>query len=449
MRRFLAFVFAAFIAVAASAQTIPPVLNFGQNWTGGAFYKVLPPWTYQFNFLSGSLDPSITFTRGSTAMYYNSSGILTSSATNTPRFDYNPSTLALNGLLIEQSSTNLVAYNQAYTNAYWASQHISTTDNAATSPDGTSDASRFITDTSSNFHQIFGTAIAVSASTAYTFSAYVKADGWNYAFINGTSGANVSAVAFNLTTGAESGLYTGNTLSLTYGSQRLPNGWWRVWETFTTPAGYTSLSPSIGALNASGNFSGGGTGDGVSGIYVFGAQLEALPFDTSYIPTTTGSVTRSADNAIVSSPSWFNASSGAVVANVIFGSSGQTGFPWILDFNDGLNDNEIGIYTHLAGASVKINAGSASQLDQTIISSIAQGTLYSMGLSYAAANQYWAVNGGAVSSQGAITLPTGISQLDIGQENVSFASQPCDCWEQSITYWNYQLSPTQLQAVER
>ena len=64
-----------------------------------------------YNFLTGTLPTPLTFTRASSGWYYNSSGILTQAANNVPRFDYNPLTLALNGLLIEQQSTNLVKNN--------------------------------------------------------------------------------------------------------------------------------------------------------------------------------------------------------------------------------------------------------------------------------------------------------------------------------------------------
>jgi hypothetical protein len=54
------------------------------------------------------LDPRITFTRASTATFTGSNGLLQTAAINAPRFDYNPTTLASLGLLIEEQRTNLI-----------------------------------------------------------------------------------------------------------------------------------------------------------------------------------------------------------------------------------------------------------------------------------------------------------------------------------------------------
>jgi hypothetical protein len=61
----------------------------------------------------GSLDPRITFTRASTATYFDSAGVMQTAAVNAPRWDYDPVTRALRGLLIEEARTNLLLNSAA------------------------------------------------------------------------------------------------------------------------------------------------------------------------------------------------------------------------------------------------------------------------------------------------------------------------------------------------
>jgi hypothetical protein len=71
--------------------------------------RALPPPALALNFLAGApLDSRITFTRSTTATFVGSNGLLQSSAINAPRFDYNPTTLAPLGLLIEEQRVNLL-----------------------------------------------------------------------------------------------------------------------------------------------------------------------------------------------------------------------------------------------------------------------------------------------------------------------------------------------------
>jgi len=69
--------------------------------------RVLPK--LALDFTTAILDPRITFTRsGNTATVINSSGVIVGVNADIPRFDYNPTTLVCNGLLIEESRTNVL-----------------------------------------------------------------------------------------------------------------------------------------------------------------------------------------------------------------------------------------------------------------------------------------------------------------------------------------------------
>ncbi len=89
-----------------------------------------------------TVDPRITFTRASTATYFDAAGVLSSAANNVPRIDYDPETLICKGLLIEEARTNLLTYSEQFDNAAWikSNANISVTSTNSTSPDGTASA---------------------------------------------------------------------------------------------------------------------------------------------------------------------------------------------------------------------------------------------------------------------------------------------------------------------
>lgn len=192
-----------------------------------------PGVTMDLSFMSsGTLPPSVTFIRASTASYFNATGTMQTAAANTPRWDYNPSTLALNGLLIEEPRTNALL-------------------NSAT----------------------LGTQSVAVTAQAYTLSFY---------------GAG---------TITKSGTATGALV----GTGAFPQ---RVSQTFTPTAGTLTLT--------------------VTGT-VQNAQLEAGAFPTSYIPTTSAAVTRSADVATIASIPGRNAAAETFAAEFLLVTSQRSG----------------------------------------------------------------------------------------------------------------------------
>lgn len=210
---------------------------------------------------------------------------LTPSAQSSQAFTLgNPTWLTPRGMLIEEQRTNLAPYSNGFDNIAWgaAAGAMTATPSATISPDGSNNGYKLIPFTSAVSHYI-GQSIAVGGNQA-TFSIYAKAAGYNYIVLM-TSSANAS---FNISTGAlqaTSGAVQATSVT------SVGNGWYRCSLTATnaTSVHYVSCgsSPSAAFFSAA--------GDGVSGVFIYGLQIEAGSFATSYIPTTTGSVTRVAD----------------------------------------------------------------------------------------------------------------------------------------------------------
>ena len=67
----------------------------------------------------------ITFTRSTTGTYVGSDGLIKTASVNEARFDHNPATGEILGLLVEEARTNVLQYSQDFTNAYWTKTNSS------------------------------------------------------------------------------------------------------------------------------------------------------------------------------------------------------------------------------------------------------------------------------------------------------------------------------------
>lgn len=264
--------------------------------------------TYQLDSGSGleskTFAQIITFTRASGGGRFNSSGVYEWLANDAPRLDYDPVTLQPKGLLIEEQRTNLLTYSEQFDNAAWTKGGATIGANVAVSPDGTASADKLIEDTSvSTSHRALRSFAAIT-NAVYTYSVFLKKDTRTWACLNLFDGTNTWSAFFNLATGAVGTISgTGTTAKI----ESVGSDWFRC--SVTATGAFTQAVTSL-ATGDNGNIY---TGDGTSGIYIWGAQLEVGSFPTSYIPTTTAQVTRAADIASVNvlSP-WFNASEGTL-----------------------------------------------------------------------------------------------------------------------------------------
>ena len=260
----------------------------------------------------------------------------TSVINSAPRFDHNPTTGESLGLLVEEARTNLLTYSEDV--SQWATPFNTTlTANSITAPDNALTADRLLETTATNLHTCDGTALTFATSTVYTYSVFVKPIGdRNFEIAFPVTLFTARFARFTLSgTGSVQGVDSGVTASI----QALANGWYRCSATSTCAAGAGSR---IGNFINDASNSRSYTGDITKGIYIWGAQLEAGAFATSYIPTTTATVTRAADVASITGSnfsSWYNQTEGTLYWEGVIDSALPSGsFGQFFDFRtDGTN----------------------------------------------------------------------------------------------------------------
>lgn len=232
----------------------------------------------------------LTWTRASTALRTNSSGLLESMGSGVPRLSYMYGSCP--ALLLEPQRTNLALQSESFDSASWTKLNSSITANTTTSPDGTTNADSLIENSLLADHNVIQSSITVANASAYTCSVYFKANTRTKAAIQlaGTAfafGGNGISI-FDLSSGTVVSSVNGATATI----QSVGNGWYRCTATKTTVS--TSGIISFNLVDSSNNLT--YTGNGTSGVFLWGAQLELGAYATTIIPTTTASATRIADS---------------------------------------------------------------------------------------------------------------------------------------------------------
>jgi hypothetical protein len=246
----------------------------------------------------------VTFTRASSGTYVGSDGLIKTATTNEPRFDHNPTTGESLGLLVEEQRTNLLLRSEEFGNASWSKVSTTITANSIAAPDGliTADTITDSNDVAAAAHSATSPSQSFTSGVAYTVSVFAKAGTLGEtAFIFPSSAFTATLSArFSLTAGTVTAVDAGVTGSIV----SLPNGWYRCTATATATTTASGTIQFRTATTTGSFYQGNGTGT----IYLWGAQLEAGAFPTSYIPTTTATVTRSADVASITGTnfsSWY------------------------------------------------------------------------------------------------------------------------------------------------
>jgi hypothetical protein len=212
--------------------------------------------------------------------------------TNLPRLDYFGSTCPQ--LLMEPTRTNLFTFSDMFDNSAWAKDAASVSGNVLVSPDGYTNADLLVEDSSLGNHRVFRSFSYVSGTT-YAASCFIKQGSGTRRiifFYGATAFGSNLMVNFNIQTG----VVTTSSGSITGKLENYGNGWYRC-TAIATATTTASTAFGIYLRQTDAATSATYTGDGTSSMYLWGAQIEAGAYATSYIPTTAATVTRNLDSA--------------------------------------------------------------------------------------------------------------------------------------------------------
>lgn len=417
-----------------------------------------------------ALDSRFTFTRSTTATYIDSSGYvatMAAAATNDPtkaRLDYNPTTLAPSGLLIEGASTNLTKRSDnAFTNTYWNDTGNNTTavDSAVTSPTGVALTASTLTENAGtsltrHIHQTVGE-FTPTVSTSYTMSAWVKQPAsaavryvqlafWVAGF-GATAYMNYDIQAGTIGTGGAA--ITASTITA------YPSGWYRI--TATAPATATGSSgfqlgfstTSSAVRTESYTVSGGSE----KAIYLWGAQVESGTGASSYIPTVASQVTRAADfckmTEAASQMSWLQKIDTCTFFVDFMPMTQRGAFNSLVRLITTTSQgHEFYVYDTVAGVSLttstKITA--STNQEQTLAQSMALNSRHKVAYSIDATNGLRSHNGSTISAANPNALPTGTrSTFGIGSTGLDASAM--SGWIRAFKYYPTALTQAQINGL--
>jgi len=243
---------------------------------------------YQHDFKTGT-HGAATFTRTGDHTYDDANGEVQTVGTNVAAISTHE------GMLLEDAGTNLFVQSEDFTSGF-GENALTITANQAVAPDGFTTADELVPTAVSAAHFLGDTA-SVTSGSDYTEIIFVNPNGYNYVQFTGASGFSSAIWANFLLTGAGSVSAVSATAPVNHGIESIGNGWYMIWytqtATLTTGGGrfvLTVIDANTGSRLPS------FTGDGTSGVYVWGNDFKLGSFPSSYVKTAGSDATRNADS---------------------------------------------------------------------------------------------------------------------------------------------------------
>ena len=361
--------------------------------------------------------------------------------------DGNGNFVSAGELLLEDAGTNLVTYSEEFDNAfYFISTRLTVDPNTATAPNNTLTADKLI-GTSNNDTKYARFIANVVSGYQYALSFYAKKDEYEVLQLQATNQNFAGTLIY-----ANFDLASGTVVSFADCSptiESIGNGWYRC--VLILPAATSSGSNAFRfAPYASGDPErlSSYTGDGTSGLYVWGAQLEESSYPTSYIPTSGATATRAADVSSSSSNtfgnSFYDQTKGTTFTDAFKKYAVPSGkFPTVSGFNDGTNANRI-LNTWVTNTQVGFTV-TKNGLATASLYAVVTASRRRLANAFATNSFASAVNGSTPLIDNFGALPT-VPSMRIGDQ---FGIHTLNGAISRITYWPTRLSNDTLQTITK
>ena len=379
---------------------------------------------------------------------------------NEPRFDHDPITGVCRGLLIEDQKANLLNYSQFFANTQYTKTGGSIRSAAMTAPDGTLTFDRFVEDTSTGTHGI-SESLGSLSSADYTLSIFVKPVNRTWVQLGWNDGSTDRAAYFDLSSGNVGTVAGGATTMV----QAVGNSIYRV------SVSHQSNVATVFVRGATANGTNSYTGNANNGYYLWGIQLEAGPYMTSYIPNVGNTtLTRPVDTittTINGFKEWYNPVEGTVYVeassfgNVFYTTQNTSAtiggnivyypdaahYIYYVDISNGTTQNGINLRHPGIGY---INQYNVEYFYANIGSSTTKNTVIKTALSYASNNTIHARDGIIGTLDTNVALPDLVDRMTIGNRgNLPTTNGPLNGHLRKIIYWPERLTANELITITK
>ena len=391
----------------ARTLTTPQFVAMGGDYTN-LFLEFIatsgvPGRPLNLDFTTGNLDSRVTLTRSTIGTYIDIAGVLQTAAIDVARFDYDITSHAPRGLLLEEYRANFAIWNRDLTNVAWVKTNITAVKDQ-TGIDAAANSASKITATAAN-GTVLQSRTAVAASAFY--SAYVKR-------ITGSGAVQMTM--------------DGGT----------------TWTTVTVTSGWTRVVvPTQSVLNPVFGFRLATSGDAIAVDYT--QYEEGTGGHSSAIATTSVGAERYHDIAVMTGTnfsSWFDDATGTFVIECA--TFAPTHYINVNQTAAAVN-NRMALYG--AGVSlpgIYIATGGADQANITFGSNPIDGTYFKLAMAFAANDIAGCVNGGTVATDATATLPT-VDKLNIGSAESGSPSRVM--WVKQVQFYDSRKSNAELQTL--